>query len=184
MKGIASQYGRPTLVDEAGKPISQKGTATVDMMQLIAGLGLGTGLAAYAYYHKDSGAEIAALGIGSMIGERTALSSAMRDSGYTLKTLDRLPQNAHTFTREQVEQQLNRDDVSKAEKELVQGIMGDRKEIKASELVDGFKKEAKRLELKPKTTNELADYGLDSIGRFSRGRETPIEDYGLSRLWK
>lgn len=175
LRAIASKHGRPEFVDEAGRPIKQSGAATVDMMKLIAGLGLGTGLAAYAYYHKDEFGGAAAMALGALLpsGERTALSSMLRDSGSTLKTLERLNQGATSHTREQVLQHLNRDDVSKSEKDLVMGVLGDKKEISSKELVEGFQKEAKKLELKPKKTSEYAEYGLGQIDRQVEGQREP-----------
>lgn len=101
-------------------------------------------------------------------GGLLALSSMLRGSDYTLKTLERLPQNRTEFTREQIMQQLNRADVSKAEKDLVTGVMGDKEKISARDLVEGFQAKGESLKLQPKEVQDYASYGLDSIDRFTK----------------
>lgn len=122
----------------------------------------------------SSGRDAAVAGLAAMtfadmakMGDATPLSALRERSPYTLKTIDRLPQNRFEFTREQVMQQLNRPDVGKAEKEILLGVLGDKEEISAKDLMMGFRERTGDFELKPKEIDQYATYGLESIDRLS-----------------
>jgi hypothetical protein len=165
LRSSNSPYARPQLLDKEGKPITQRGAATQEMTELVAKLGLTAGLAAYAYQNRDQAAALGAAGMGSIAGARSALGPLMRESGYTIKLLERLPEGRTEFSRKQIEQELNRQDVTAHEKNLVNEILGDKEKITAKELVDGFQQRARDLELKPHETQDYADYGLENINR-------------------
>ena len=123
-------------------------------------------------FNGGDGKDAAVAGLAAMTfadlaktGEATPLSALRERSPYTLKTIDRLPQNRFEFTREQVMQQLNRPDVSKAEKYILLGVLGDREKITAKELMMGFRERTGDFELKPKEVGDYADYGLEAIDR-------------------
>ena len=128
-------------------------------------------------------AGLAAMTFGDLAktGEATPLSALRERSPYTLKTIDRLPQNRFEFTREQVMQQLNRPDVGKAEKDILLGVLGDREKITAKELMMGFRERTGDFELKPKEVSDYADYGLDAIGRGGRLNNELADQFGLDR---
>lgn len=103
-----------------------------------------------------------------------SLGSLLKASDYTTKTLDRLPQNRTEFTKQMIEEQLKRPDVTAAEKGVFAEILatsGDK--ISAHELMARFKQETGDWELKPKQTDEFADYGLERIGREAEGGMDP-----------
>lgn len=137
--------------------------------------GVAAGAAAYEYLQggdaRDSaiaaGAALTLADLGKM-SAATPLSAILERSEYSLKTFDRLPQNRFEFTREQVMQQLNRPDVSKAEKDIVLQVLGDREKISAQELMTRFKEVTGDFELKGKEVSDYADYGLNSINRDRR----------------
>jgi len=144
--------------------------------RLLAAIAAGGTAALLAYKDQD----LAAAGLGAavlgMTGGRaaealrapaSALISALKDSRYTLKTFERLPQNRTEFPKALVEEQLKRQDVTGPERELVKGILdevpGDT--VKATELADKFKLATGDFELGAKKTEQYADYGLPNIGR-------------------
>ena len=141
----------------------------------IAAVGLGSAAALYDYSRREGSpdaalASAAGLTLAALAAKpaTTPLGALLEHGKYTLKTLDRLPQNKFEFTREQVLQHANRADVTKAEKEIVLGVLGNREKISAKELVMGFKEATGDFELKGKETSEYADYGLEGIGRASK----------------
>lgn len=142
-----------------------------DFFSAAAALGLGTAAAVYAA--SDEGGRDTALASAGLLGlvalrglpEATPLGAMLDKGGYTLKTLERLPQNRFELTREQVLQQLARQDVSKAEKEMVLAALGERQKISAKELVVGVREQMEPLELRKRETDTYADYGLPEIGR-------------------
>lgn len=165
-QAIRSKFGKPALLDEHGRPLKQGGASTLEMNALIAALGLGTALALQGYFDsEDAMTTLGGAAAAGAIGARSALGPLLKGGGYTLKTLERLPQNRTEFSRDQVLQQLARQDVSKAERDLVMRVMGEKETISANELVEGFRQEGKALELRPEETEEWADYGLGEIGR-------------------
>lgn len=174
LRNTASAWDKPELVSEGGIPLRQRGNIDPKLMRLIAAFGVGGGLAAYASLNGSEEAGLGALAVGATLGGkqavqgRLALSSLLRDADYTVKTLDRLPQNKTEFTREQVETQLARPDVSKAEKDLVTKVMEGKEKISAYDLYWGFQEAAEGLKLKAKEVSDYADYGLDQVGRTAR----------------
>lgn len=143
--------------------------------------GLAAGAAAYEYLQGGdaresaiaAGAALTLADLGRM-SAATPLVAILERSEYTLKTFDRLPQNRYEFTREQVMQQLNRPDVTKAEKDIVLQVLGDRDKITAQELMTRFKEVTGDFELKAKDVSDYADYGLDRVDRYI----APSEQYG------
>lgn len=164
MRDLESSHRRPAIERAEGyRARGQRGKVDLDM--LVTTLGISGALAAWSYFNGEASPETLGAAAAGMIGARSALGPILRNSEYTLKTLERLPQNKTEFTRGQVMQQLNRQDVSKAEKGLVLGVLGDKKTITAQELIDGFRRQGKALELKAVDTEQFADYGIENLGR-------------------
>jgi hypothetical protein len=97
--------------------------------------------------------------------EGSALGVMLEGSPNTLKTLERLPQNRAEFSKQMIEEQLKRPDVTKAEKEVfrtvLDAVQGD--SISAKQLVLGFKEATGDFELKAEDTQQYANYGIDAI---------------------
>lgn len=173
VKDTVSKWGRPQLLDAEGKPLkSQGGKADPELLALIAAFGAGTAALLWNYNRSDGArdatlAGAAGLTLAALAAKpaTTPLGALLEHGRYTLKTLDRLPQNKFEFTREQILQHLNRPDVTKAEKDVVMGVLGERKSITAKELMMGFKESTGDFELRGKETSEYADYGLEGIER-------------------
>jgi len=142
--------------------------------RLLAAIAAGGTAALLAYKDQD----LAAAGLGGALmlatggkaadalrAPASALLTALKDSRYTLKTFERLPQNRTEFPKQMVEEQLKRQDVTGPEKELVQGILKDTPgdTIKATELADKFKLATGDFELAAKETGQYADYGLERV---------------------
>lgn len=154
LRGVSSSFNRPRIV----VPASQRGAVDVEALQP----GKGSGL---------TFEELAVAG-------KMALGSLLQRSDYTLKTLDRLPQNRSEFPKQMVEEQLRRQDVTAAEKEVLQAVLtrapGDT--ISAAQLMKGFKEQTGNFELKPQETGQYAEYGLESIGRDAFEDGAPYAD--------
>lgn len=117
----------------------------------------------------------------SRLRPNTPLGAIVDQSPYTLKTFARLPQNKWQFTREQVMQQVQRADVTKAERDVILAALGERETITAQELAGGVKMATGDFELKPKVVQDFAAYGLDAIGRVTEG-ERFHADEGLTTI--
>jgi hypothetical protein len=154
----------------------EKGAVNQDLLTVMGLAGVGTALImAYPDEAKDLAGAAAGAGLfysGSMrdiakMPDASPLSAVLKGSDTTLKTLERLPQDNFVFKKSAIEEQLRRQDVTKAEKDVLQEVMktvpGD--QITAKQLVSGFKKETGNFELVKKETGEFADYGLENIGR-------------------
>lgn len=114
----------------------------------------------------------------SALKPSTSLKDILDRSRYTLKTLDRLPQDKAEFSKAHIEQELNRTDVTAPEKAtmlaaLAEAPAGDK--VSAKDLMFGVKKAMGDFELTAEKTEEFADYGLDSLGRHSEGSRDPDE---------
>jgi hypothetical protein len=141
-------------------------------LHAIALVGLGTAAALYEWEKSGEAKGAALAGIAGLtladIGAKpatTPLAALLEHGRYTTKTLDRLPQNRFEFTREQVQQQLARPDVGKAEKEIIERVLGDKEKISAKDLIAGVKEATGDFELKAKESEQFADYGFENIDR-------------------
>ena len=147
--------------------------------KLLAALGLTTaaGMAAVAFPEEAkqvaSGAGLA--GALLVTGGRVKDAFPLRTLGgelaqgkYTLKTLERLPQNRTEIPKSMIEQELKRADVSKAEKDVLTEVLATKGEqVTAQELVRDFRLATGDHTLEAKATGEYADYGLDRIDRMT-----------------
>lgn len=178
----------------------EKGAVDADLLAVMGVAGIGTALA-MAYPDETKDLLTAAAGAGlffsssmrdlSKIPDTAPMSSVLAGVDTTLKTLERLPQNHFEYKKSLIEEQLRRQDVTKAEKDVLQAAMESvpGETITAKQLVEGFKKETASWELKKQETKEYADYGLENIGRDpwqallppdQRGR--PREDNALDAI--
>ena len=146
--------------------------------KLLAALGLtvGGGMVAAAVGPEKAakwGGELALGGALLMTGGKAAQAFPLRTLGgelaqgkYTLKTLERLPQNRTEIPKSLIEQELRRADVSKAEKDVLTEVLATKGEqVTAQELVRDFRLATGDHTLEAKGTWEHADYGLERIGR-------------------
>jgi len=192
-------FGRPDTASlPAGRsPIKQGGGIDQD---LLGKLGLGaaaTTAGLYAYARPDQQEEIgaAALALGGVIAARgklpaeilrgmpeRALGPVLAEGKYTLKTLDRLPQNRTEFSPAQVRQELNRPGTAAGEKAVLEPILAkaeaEGRKVSAEELVSEFRKATGDHTLTPKITDANADYGLNKI----RNRGSSVEP--TTTLWR
>lgn len=144
-----------------------------------------TGLGLAMTYEPDPGEAAMAIGAGAlMLGKgkgltldaiRTAAEDtplrAFRDaSSTTLNTLENLPGNRSTFTKQSIVELLKRAEVTKAERDVLQpvldGVPGET--ITAKQLMEGVKTRTGDFELKPVESAQYADYGLANIDRVER----------------
>ena len=151
--------------------------------RLLAALGLAAGAGMLAAAYPEKAKEYAgefALG-GALLATGGKAPQALRTLGgelaqgrYTLKTLERLPQNRTEIPKTMIEQQLRRNDVPKAEKDVLEGILKTKGEqVPAAELVRDFRLATGDHTLEVKETGQYAHYGLERIGREPLGR---VED--------
>lgn len=158
LRGVSSSFNRPKIY----VPPSQRGAVDVEALQPGKGRGL-------------SFEELAAAG-------KMALGSLLQRSEYTLKTLDRLPQNRSEFPKRMIEEQLNRPDVTAAEKDVMRSVLdsapGDT--ISSQQLMKGFKEATGNFELKAAETGEYASYGLDNIGRAAFEQPSEMGDFTVA----
>jgi len=154
----------------------EKGAVDADLMTVMGLGGVGLALAmAYPDEAKDLAAAVAAGGLffsGNMrdmskISDAAPMSVILKASDTTLKTLERLPQNHSVYKKSLIEEQLKRQDVTKAERDVLEAVMRDvpGDTITPKQLVTGFKKETGDWELTKQVTDEYASYGLENVGR-------------------
>ena len=145
--------------------------------RLLAALGLTAGAGMLAAAYPEKAKEYAgefALG-GALLATGGKVPQALRTLGgelaqgrYTLKTLERLPQNRTEIPKTMIEQQLRRNDVPKAERDVLEGILKTKGEqVPAAELVRDFRLATGDHTLEAKATGNYADYGLDRIDRMT-----------------
>lgn len=162
--------GDGLIVDpRSGKPFFQRGAVDQkQFLQFMAALGV-TGAAAMAlsdwYSQDEAGAAAAAAGMGVLgITRGMLMSQVLERLPTSSKVLERLPNRAE-FTREQIAQELKRQDVTGPERELIEGIVaglpGDK--ISAADLGTRFQQATDRFELKREDTPQYAAYGLDAL---------------------
>ncbi len=144
--------------------------------RLLAALGLTAGAGILAATYPEQAKEIAgdfALG-GALLATTGKLPQPLRTLGgelaqgrYTLKTLERLPQNRTEIPKTMIEQQLRRNDVPKAERDVLEEILKTKGEqVPAAELVRDFRLATGDHTLEAKAESRYADYGLERIERI------------------
>ena len=119
------------------------------------------------------------------------LGEEMSKSPYTTKVLGRLPQGKGLLSREQIENEAKRQDVSKSEQEMwgrVLETFPKGEKIPAQELVGRFKLDTELHQLSPVESQYYADYGLSNIrpndfqyGKLEEG--SPITDASTA-IWQ
>ncbi len=162
--------------------VNQKGAIDQDLLVKI-GLGAAATTAGlYAYSRPDQQKDIAtaAAAVGGVLATRgkipasvlakmptRALGPLLADGKYTLKTLDRLPQNATEFHPAQVRQELNKPGTAAGEKAALEPVLAraeaEGRKVSAEELVTEFRKETGDHSLTPKTTDAHAEHGVANI---------------------
>jgi len=156
---------------------NQKGSITTDQLVTIAALSGATAAGLYAYTHPDQQKELAtaAAALGGVLATKgkmdglpkSALGPMLAGGKYTLKTLDRLPQNQTEFHPAQVRQELNKPGTPAAEKTALEGTIAqaeaEGRKVTAQELVSDFRMKTGDHTLTPKRTDQFADYGYDNI---------------------
>lgn len=186
-----------------------EGVKPAQRKQMLYGLAAGGAAAAfvasYGEFDNETAAGLAAAGALIALPGReplkietirampdaTPLGAILDRSPYTLSTLEMLPKNRFEFSKQQVEQLLKRQEVTKAEQEvLTQALAAAPGEtITAKQLMQGVKEATGDFELKRVETNNFADYGLSSIGRadkfdgaFDEVRDPAVFDTAEARL--
>jgi len=178
------EAGSGVVVDQPLPPsrqIAEKGEADP---RLLAAIAAGGTAALLAYKDQD----LAAAGLGAavmgMTGGRaaealrapaSAMVSAFKDMRYSTKLLETIPKNWSEVPKKFLQEQFKRQDVTKAEKDLLQGILDDvpGDTVKATELADKFKLATGDFELGAKLTRQYADYGMENIGRDAEHASGP-----------
>ena len=145
--------------------------------RLLAALGLTAGAAAVAGVYPEEAKKIAGgLALGGALlttagkipdfGPVRTLGGELARGKYTLKTLERLPQNRTEIPKRLIEQEMRRADVPKAEKDVLMEVLaGKGEQVSAGELVRDFRLATGDHTLEAKETGAYADYGLERIGR-------------------
>jgi len=143
--------------------------------KLLAALGLTVGAGVLAAAYPEEAKQVAGgLGLAGallMTGGKAMEAFPVRTLGgelaqgkYTLKTLERLPQNRTEIPKAMIEQELKRADVSKAEKDVLTEVLATKGEqVTAQELVRDFRLATGDHTLEAKVTDEYAGYGIDKI---------------------
>lgn len=157
--------------------------------ELLAAIALGTTGASLALRYPDETKAAFASVLGGMVlkgghepltmerlvgmPEGRALGSILAESPYTFKTLENLPQNRVEFTPQMIREQLKREGVTQAERDvftkaLDEHVAGPRPDaITAKELMIRLKLATQDWELKPVETDAFSDYGLEFIERYT-----------------
>lgn len=167
-------YGRA--MEAAGKPGFLRTAEDKAFLRKYGQMALAAGLGLAAWEglteeQRDDGLKLAGLGLGMaalphVVSDSAPLASVLEKMDTTLLTLERLPQNRFELTRQMVEEQLKRPDVSAAEKAVFQVVLEKPwDKITAKELVGAVADATRDLQLSKRTTDDFADYGLDAIGR-------------------
>ncbi len=164
--------------------------------KLLAALGLTVGAGALAAAYPEEAKQVAGgLGLagallvtgGKMpdIGPLRTLGGELAQGKYTLKTLERLPQNRTEIPKAMIEQELKRADVSKAEKDVLTEVLATKGEqVTAQELVRDFRLATGDHTLEAKATGAYADYGLANINRTDKISALDWVPEGEARLPK
>jgi len=153
--------------------------------QLLVALGLASGVAAVAGLYPEEAKKVAGgLALGGALlttagkipdfGPVRTLGGELARGKYTLKTLERLPQNRTEIPKRLIEQEMRRADIPKAEKDVLEGVLaGKGEQVSAGELVRDFRLATGDYTLEAKGTGEYADYGLEGIGRDNARLASP-----------
>lgn len=99
----------------------------------------------------------------------------------TTKTLERLP-NKPRLNADTILQQLQRQDVSKPEKEILTKALEDRPNVDTARFKERV--QADLLPLEVKKSDTYADYGLENLGAEMAGNPTPDELGAKTHIWK
>ena len=159
------------------KVANQKGSITTDQLVTLAALSGATAAGLYAYTHPDQQKElaIAAAAFGGILAtkgkmdglSKSALGPMLASGKYTLKTLDRLPQDKTEFHPAQIRQELNKPGTPAAEKIALEDTIAraeaDGRKVTAQELVSDFRMKTGDHTLTPKETEQFADYGYANL---------------------
>lgn len=150
------------------------------------GLGVGAGIALASFYAPDeteqalatgagiAGAALAArrpLGVAELtrLPDATPLGAILDRSPTTLSTLEKLPRNRFQLQRSQIEDLLKRQEVTKAERDVMRTVMDSLppgETVTAKELMGAVKMATQDFELVRKDSQEFAPYGLERIDRL------------------
>ncbi len=160
----------------------QKGEISTDQLVTLAALSGATAAGLYAYTHPEQQTDIATAvaAIGGVLATKgklpaevlarmpsRALGPILAEGKYTLKTLDRLPQNRTEFNPAQVRQELNKPGTAAGEKLALEPVLEraevEKRNITADELVSEFRKQTGDHTLTPRESLEHADHGLERI---------------------
>lgn len=160
----------------------QKGEISTDQLVTLAALSGATAAGLYAYTHPEQQTDIATAvaAIGGVLATKgklpaevlahmptRALGPILAEGKYTLKTLDRLPQNRTEFNPAQVRQELNKPGTAAGEKLALEPVLekaeAERRNITADELVSEFRKQTGDHTLTPRESLEHATHGLERI---------------------
>ncbi len=156
---------------------NQKGSITTDQLVTLAALSGATAAGLYAYTHPDQQKELAitAAAFGGVLAAKgkmdglpkSALGPMLAGGKYTLKTLDRLPQNQTEFHPAQIRQELNKPGTPAAEKTVLEDTIAraeaEGRKVTAQELVSDFRMKTGDHTLTPKETEKFADYGYANL---------------------
>ena len=167
---------------------NQKGSITTDQLVTLAALSGATAAGLYAYTHPEQQKELASTAAafggvmaakGKMEGlPRSALGPLLAGGKYTLKTLDRLPQNQTEFHPAQIRQELNKPGTSAAEKTVLEDTIAraeaEGRKVTARELVSDFRVKTGDHTLTPKETEQFADYGYFDLRRNGEAQAKTI----------
>ena len=91
------------------------------------------------------------------------MAEVLKGEPYTLKTLERLPQNKGAIPTQTLKEQLKRADVSKPERDILEPLTMTEGAVKPEDIVSHFKKSTEDFVLSPKHHQEYADYGVDNL---------------------
>lgn len=165
-KGWKDKPLETPLVDEAGRPLESLSSGAIRSQGRYSRQRGAVDFG--AFIPRREGEPGLSLAEFEKLSPTLTLGSLLQRSDYTLKTLDRLPQNKTEFSRAHIEQELKRADVTDAERGAVQAALDQfpGQNITAKALMVGVKRATGDFELTPKLTDQYADYGLDSIRDF------------------
>lgn len=173
----------------------EKGAADPDLLAAMAIGGVGTALAlAYPDKAKEAFDNLGLLGglffTGSIEkiaahSDSVPLSVLRNDSDNSWLTIDRLPQNASVLKKSQIEEQLRRPDVTKAEKEIVHSILDQHVggTITPKQLVLGMKEATGDFKLTKRDTKEYANFGLGNLRENSTLEKLDADYPNSTHLW-
>lgn len=115
-----------------------------------------------------------------------SLFTMLMGGKYSAKTLNRLPGNRIEFSKEEVQNQLARQDVTAAEREILGDILKEHEgnAISAADLVNKFRMSTGDFVLRPADSGEWAEYGLERIRGDSQGSFRSNEFPSSTTRWQ